>query len=320
MTAARRPRSAALLVGSTSGTEANVQSAGQSLSRFFAERAHVPLPLSCRAPLEQRQHLHLDRRDLPLERGAVAVVLELLPRVEDVPGHLEPVEAERLLRSEAEVGVEGEVAAQMRPADLPPFRLEAVVRAETIGANDAGELVADQPVQVLLAAVGRDPQYRRLFAEGAPERARLAAQVPAGLVDVERASRTGPLEQLVVDRCQRLGGAGEDRVDRPDCDRAAKQLLHQLNDLSTRKTVANRQGCDRRLQLRTETAARNAGRQLGTHRSAAVGAADALQAMLADLARQRRQLRHLVPRRRTTRLTLIILVEDVTATAARRPV
>src|SRR6266536_6436971 len=175
------------------------------------------------------------------------------------------------------------------------------------------------PVQVLLATVRRDPQNGRLFAEGAPERARLAAQVPAGLVDVERRRCTGPLEQLVVDRRQRLGGAGEDRVDRPDCDRAAKQLLHQLNDLSTRKTVANRQGCDRRLQLRTETGARNTGWQLGTHRAAAVRAANALQAMLADLDRKRRQLRHLVPRRRTTRLTLI-LAEDVTATAARRPV
>src|SRR6266536_2655093 len=112
------------------------------------------------------------------------------------------------------------------------------------------------PVQVLLATVRRDPQNGRLFAEGAPERARLAAQVPAGLVDVERRRCTGPLEQLVVDRRQRLGGAGEDRVDRPDCDRAAKQLLHQLNDLSTRKTVANRQGCDRRLQLRPKQARR----------------------------------------------------------------
>jgi hypothetical protein len=41
--------------------------------------------------------------------------------------------------------------------------------------------------------------------------------------------------------------------------------------------------------------------------------------MLADLDRQRRQLRHLVPRRRTMRLTLI-LAEDMTATAACRPV
>jgi hypothetical protein len=41
--------------------------------------------------------------------------------------------------------------------------------------------------------------------------------------------------------------------------------------------------------------------------------------VLADLDRKRRQLRHLMPRRRPTRLTLI-LAEDVAATAARRPV
>ena len=77
-----------------------------------------------------------------MEGGAVAVFLELLPGLEDVPGDLEAVQAEGFLRSQSKVGVEGEVAAQMRPADLPPFRLEAVVSAEAIGANDAGELVA----------------------------------------------------------------------------------------------------------------------------------------------------------------------------------
>jgi hypothetical protein len=145
------------------------------------------------------------------------------------------------------------------------------------------------------------------------------AQIPAGLVDVERRRCTGPLEQLLIDGLERRGGAGEDRVDRPDCNRAAKELLHQLNDLSTRKTVANRQGCDRRLQLRTEAATRNTRRQLGTHRATAVRAADALQAVLADLDRKRRQLRHLMPRRLTTRLALVI-AEDVAATTARRPV
>jgi hypothetical protein len=183
----------------------------------------VPLPLACRAPLEQLAHLRLDRLDAPLERSTVAILLELLPRLEDIPGDLEPVEAERLLGAEAEVGVEGEVAAQMGPADLPLLRVEAVVGREAVGADDPVEGVAEQPVQVLLAAVGRDPQHGRLFAEGAPERARLAAQVPAGLVDVERARRTYLLEELVVDRLERGGGAGEDRVDRPDHDRAAKK-------------------------------------------------------------------------------------------------
>ena len=56
--------------------------------------------------------------------------------------------------------MEGEVAAQVRPAHLPPLRLQAVIGAEAIGADDTGEVVADQPVQVLLAPVGRDPQTR----------------------------------------------------------------------------------------------------------------------------------------------------------------
>ena len=40
------------------------------------------------------------------------------------------------------------------------LRREAVVGAEAVGADNAGKLVADQPVQVLLAAVGGDPQQR----------------------------------------------------------------------------------------------------------------------------------------------------------------
>ena len=91
---------------------------------------HGPLPLAWPAPFKQRPHLRLDRGDALLESGAVAVLLELLPGVEDVPGDLESVEAERLLRAEAEVGEEGDVAAQVRPADLPPLRREAVVGAE----------------------------------------------------------------------------------------------------------------------------------------------------------------------------------------------
>jgi len=221
------------LVGSTSGTSANVQRAGQSLSRFFASARTCRLPFAGRSPLEQRPHLRLDHGDALLECGAVAIPLELLPSMEDVPRHLEPIETERLLCTEPEVGVEGEVATQVRPADLPPLRLEAVVGAETIGADNASEVVADETMEVLLDAVGRDPQHRRLFAERAPERARLAAQVPAGLVDIERTSGTCLLEQLVVDRLERFGGASEDRVDRADGDRTAEQLLHQLDQLPT---------------------------------------------------------------------------------------
>ncbi len=174
-------------------------------------------------------------------------------------------------------------------------------------------------MQVLLAPVGRDPQDGRPLAEGTPERARLTAQVPAGLVDVERGGITCPLEQLVVDRLERLGRASEDRVDRPDRERAAEQLLHQLDQLPARKTIPNRERRDRRLQLRTEAAARDTRRQLSSNRAAARWAAEPLQAVLADLDRERRQLRDLMPRRCRNGLTLVV-GENVAAATPLRPV
>jgi hypothetical protein len=94
------------------------------LEQVLGKRAHVSLALAGRAPFEQWPHLLLDRGDALLERVTVAVLLELFPGMEDIPCDLEPVEPERLLRAEAEVGVEGEVAAPgaratNRPAAAP---------------------------------------------------------------------------------------------------------------------------------------------------------------------------------------------------------
>jgi hypothetical protein len=133
------------LVGSTSGVGERPQRRPE-LQEVLRERAHVPLSFPGRAPLQQRPHLLFDLLDAPLQGCAVAVLLELLPGVEDVPGHLEPVETERFLRPGAEVGVEGEVPTQVRPAHLPSFRGEAVVGAEAVGADNARELAADQTV------------------------------------------------------------------------------------------------------------------------------------------------------------------------------
>ena len=73
-------------------------------------------------------------------------------------------------------------------------RVQAVVGDEAVGADDPSELVAEQRVQMLLAAAGRDPQHGGALTEGAPERAEIAGEIPAGLVDVERAGRTGLLQ------------------------------------------------------------------------------------------------------------------------------
>lgn len=169
MTAARSPRSAALLVGSTSETSANVQSAGQSF-RFFASARTC----RCRFPVDPLQAW----KTFPLTSS--------------------PSRPNASCGPEPRSAWKAEVATQVRPAHLPPLRLEAVVGAETVGADDAGELVTGQPLQVLLATVGRDPQHRRLLAEGAPERARLAAEIPTGFVDVERSRCARLLQQLLA--------------------------------------------------------------------------------------------------------------------------
>jgi hypothetical protein len=87
MTAARRPRSAALLVGSTSGGSANVQSASESFKGSW--RAPGAAAVSRPAPFEQRPHLLLDLLHSRPQGRAVIVLLELLPGLEDIPGRLE---------------------------------------------------------------------------------------------------------------------------------------------------------------------------------------------------------------------------------------
>src|SRR6266508_28626 len=114
-----------------------------------------------------------------------------------------------------------------------------------------------EPVEVPLAAIRGDPQHRCLLAEGTPERARLAVEVPAGLIDVQRRRCVRLLEQLLVDRLERLRGTGEDRVDRPHRNRASEQLLQQLGQLPPGETITDGESSNRRLKLRAEAAARN---------------------------------------------------------------
>jgi hypothetical protein len=87
MTAARRPRWAALLVGSTWGDVGERPDAGQSFTRVFASARTCHCRLPVEPPFEQRLHLRFDRVGALLESVALAVVLERLPGLEDVRGH-----------------------------------------------------------------------------------------------------------------------------------------------------------------------------------------------------------------------------------------
>src|SRR5450756_2672028 len=126
MTAPRRPRSAWLSGGSTPGTPAKVQRAGQRLSRFFAKLRWRRLRAAlARRLLEQRPELLLERADALEQAGAVSVPAELTPGGEQPCGDLEAGRAEVLLGAEP-LAVGGEVAHQVSPAQLSSFRIEVV--------------------------------------------------------------------------------------------------------------------------------------------------------------------------------------------------
>src|SRR3954451_13327086 len=127
MTAPRRPRSAWLLVGSTPSTSTNVQSAGRELEQVVADRAGVAVARGFgRVGLEQRAQLTFEWGDPAFECRPVAVLLVDLPGGEELFGDPQPGLAELFLCGHA-FGVGGEVAEQVRPAQLPFVGRELVV-------------------------------------------------------------------------------------------------------------------------------------------------------------------------------------------------
>ena len=88
-------------------------------------------------------------------------------------------------------------------------------------------------------------------------------------------------EQTVVGDGQRLPGALQDRLDRARGDARSEEFTDELDRVTVRDAVPNREGGDRRLQARAEGAGRDLGRQLCPRGAAAVGAAQALEPVLA---------------------------------------
>lgn len=118
MTASRSVRSAWLLVGCTPGCAAKVHSAGQTFSKVACEAPALAVAgLGAGVLAQDRLEFVLQRSDAPLELCALTGVLEDLPRPEDLVADPEAVLAE-LLVGAAALGMKGEVALQVRPADL----------------------------------------------------------------------------------------------------------------------------------------------------------------------------------------------------------
>src|SRR6266511_4622903 len=227
MTAPRSPRSAWLLVGSTPSRWVKVHNAGQRLSRLLANKRWYFVLVLLRAACSSSARSLSWSGAISACSRAVAVLLVALPGGEEVAGDAEAVFAERLLFAHA-FAVGGEAAEQVRQAELPLAGVEVVVAAPAVGADDAGEALAEQRPGLEAVAAGRDPKDRALAGQGAPQRPAGAGGLPAGLVDVDHRRRLELLLEPGVGRGERLPGALHDRVDRAGRQLDAEQLPGKL--------------------------------------------------------------------------------------------
>ena len=188
MTAPRRPRSAWSLVGSTSGMLAKLHRAGQRLSRLPAKVRWRRLRAAlARRLLEQRSELLLERAEALAEAGAVSVPAALVPGPEQPLRDLKAGRAEVLLGAES-LAVGGEVAHQVSPAQLPPFRIEVVISPPAIGGSDSCEPLAEQCLSLALVAALGAAEDRRAAGERAPEACacrRAGASRPSSMLTAE---------------------------------------------------------------------------------------------------------------------------------------
>ena len=203
----------------------------------------------------------------------------------------------------------------MRPAELPLGRVEVVVAAPAVGADDPGEALAEQRPGLEGVAAGGDPEDRVPGGQGCPERPVAAGGLPAGLVDVDDRRRPDLLLEPGVRRGERLSGALHDRVDRAGGQLDAEQLAREFGRVAARHTVPDRERHDRRLQPGPECRPRQLAGKLGPSRGGALRAADTVQPMLAHAHRDRRQLCDLVAPR-LHRINKLLLSEHVRAGVA----
>src|SRR5665647_3406918 len=169
MTAPRRPRSAWLLVGSTPGTLAKLQRAGQHFRRFLAKvrwrrlRALFPAASSSSA-----RSSSLSGSTLSSRRARSASARNFCPGCEQPCGDPKAGGAELLLGAEA-LAVGGEVADQVRPAELTSLHIEVVVGPPAVRAGDAGDLLAEQRLSLALVATLGDAEDGGAARERPPE-------------------------------------------------------------------------------------------------------------------------------------------------------
>src|SRR5665648_362454 len=319
MTAPRRPRSAWLLVGSTPGTLAKLHSAGQPLSRFFAKVRWRRLRAALRAASSSSARSSSWSGPMRSSRRLRSASPRNSPQAANNRSATRSPAAPNCFWAPSPSLWAVKSRTRCARAELASLRVEVVVGPPAVRAGHAGELLAEQRLRLAAVAIGSDAKDRGAKGERPPERALAAAQAPAGLVDVERRGGAHVPEQVLVGFVEGPGHALHDGVDRAAREFGAEELPQKLCGVAPRDAVAHREGGDRRLQARAEGSRRHSGGQLGARLQAALRAAQALQAMLAEDDRRRRQLRDLMARGRPERRALRG-AEHVAAAAAGGPV
>src|SRR5450756_1815714 len=198
MTAPRRPRSAWLFVGSTPGTLAKLQRAGQRLSRFFAKLRWRRLRALLRAASSSSARSSSWSGPVRSSRRLRSASRWNSPQAANSRSATRSPAAPNSFWAPSP----SLWAVRSRPrcarAQLPPFRIEVVVGPPAVRAGDAGELLAEQRLSLAAMATLGDAEDRGAAGERAPQRALAAAQAPAGLVDVDGRRGAHVAEQVFV--------------------------------------------------------------------------------------------------------------------------
>jgi hypothetical protein len=146
------------------------------------------------------------------------------------------------------LGKLGQLAHQMRPAQLLLQDVKPVISGVAITGHEPVEVLAQQPLGGLLGAPRVDAVAHDQRGRGRPQPARVAVGQPRRLVGMDRLGRPDRLVQLTPRVVQDAADTPDHAVDRADADTQPIGVCQQLGDLLARQAPRARQHRDVRVQ------------------------------------------------------------------------
>jgi hypothetical protein len=174
------------------------------------------------------------------------------------------------------------VSAQMRPADLSPERLDPLIRAEPVAADDLIVFAPQESHGDFAATALGDGKDRVQAGHRGPQPSLAAILAPRRLVDIDHLGLMDRSRKFVV-----RGFKGDGRLpfqlgDHPGGDRKGKQVAYQLLDLSLAEAIGPCERGQHGLEVRAEAPGGDAQRQGAAGHLAAARAGQAMEPILID--------------------------------------